>query len=181
MKKLLSFLLIVMCVCTTVRAATFSCGPGYVLANHSKIDGIDAMECQKLWCRDLETNKPMGVGKNANSGYKSTNSPVLLEDSAHNTIECFGERRWCANEPAGVWNPEYGTYMRGDSITYRSYQKGSCFAWRLSEPKCEAGQTAIYDEKSGKWNCSSSNAAANAKVIRSSTMRRTGAARRVIR
>lgn len=180
MKKLLSSLLMVFCVCTAVHAATFSCGPGYVLSNHAKIDGIDAKECQKLWCRDLETNKPMGVGKNANSGYKSTNSPVLLEVGGQ-SIECFGERRWCAGEPAGVWNPEYGAYMRGDSITYRSYQKGSCFAWRLSEPKCESGQIATYDEKAGKWNCGSSDATANAKAIRASTIRRTGAARRVIR
>lgn len=182
MKKLLSSLLIVMCVCTTVRAATFSCGPGYVLSNHSKIDGIDAAECQKLWCRDLETGKPMGVGKNANSGYKSTNSPIVLEDANGTNIECFGERRWCAGEVAGTWNPEYGAYMRGgENVTYRSYQKGSCFAWRLAEPKCEAGQTATYDEKTGKWNCSSTKADANAAANRASTVRRTGAARRVIR
>ncbi len=181
MKKLLSSLLMVFGVCASVHAATFSCGPGYVLNNHSKIDGIDAQECQKLWCRDLENGKPMGIGKNANSGYKSTNSPVLLEDANGTSIECFGERRWCAGEATGTWNPEYGAYMRGDSLVYRSYQKGSCFAWRLAEPKCEAGQTATYDEKTGKWNCGTSKPGENAAAFRASTVRRTGAARRVIR
>ena len=67
---------------------TFQCGPGYVLESHKDIDGIDAKECQKLWCRDLETGKVMGKGKNPASGYKSTSAP--MESGAVASQQEFG-------------------------------------------------------------------------------------------
>ena len=87
-----------------------SCGPGYILVSHSDIDGIDAAECQKLWCRDLENGKSMGNGDRANSGYKETSYPMELCDANNNCVECFGDRRWCSGETPGYWNPEYGAY-----------------------------------------------------------------------
>ncbi len=129
-------------VVPTFAADTFSCGAGYVLANHDKIDGINAKECRKLWCRDLETNKAMGSGDKVASGYRD----VLSETTdGTRSVECFGERKWCAGEPAGVWEPSLGIYVRGsdDGTTYNAYQKGSCFAWRLVKPECDAGQSAI--------------------------------------
>ena len=73
MKKiLLSLSLAVLAMAPGVGMAAddfISCGPGYILESHSDIDGIDAMECQKLWCRDLETGKVMGSGDRANNGY----------------------------------------------------------------------------------------------------------------
>lgn len=162
------------------NAATFtSCGPGYILASHSRVDGIDAAECQKLWCRDLETGKEMGTGTRAASGYKVTNSPQTLCDANNNCIECFGERKWCAGETAGIWNPEYGTYTRGggDSVTYTSYQKGSCFAWRLGKPTCGDGETAVL--KNGEWVCTTASGSDGPN--RASSIRRTGTTRRIIR
>ncbi|MDE6250345.1 MAG: hypothetical protein K2M34_01785 [Alphaproteobacteria bacterium] len=172
MKKLLCAFLTFACICGAATAATFtSCGPGYILTSHAKIDGINAAECQKLWCRDLENGRNMGSGKNANSGYKSTNSPTELCDASGKCIECFGERRWCAGETPGTWNPEYGAYTRsGDNSTYRSYQKGSCFAWRLEKPECENGETAIL--QGGKWVCAT--ASGNTTGTRASSIRRTG-------
>lgn len=172
MKKLLCSFLTLTCICGGAMADTFtSCGPGYILASHAKIDGINAAECQKLWCRDLETGRNMGSGKTANSGYQTTNSPIELCDVSGKCIECFGERRWCAGETRGEWNPEYGAYTRGgDNATYRSYQKGSCFAWRLEKPECENGQTAIL--QGGKWICATSSG--NTAGSRASGIRRTG-------
>lgn len=172
MKKLAYSIMVFGCICFVANAETFSsCGSGYVLVSHSKIDGINAAECQKLWCRDLETGRTMGIGKNANNGYKSTNSTTELCDISGKCIECFGERRWCAGETPGQWNPEYGAYTRGgDNATYHSYQKGSCFAWRLGKPDCSDGETAIL--KDDKWVCATS--ATNTAGSRVSAIRRTG-------
>ena len=57
MLKRIFISLVVIFVSGVADAATFtSCGPGYVLVeSRKKIDGIPSAECQKLWCRDLET------------------------------------------------------------------------------------------------------------------------------
>lgn len=156
--------------------ALAACGAGYILESHAKIDNINAAECQKLWCMDLETGKTMGKGNAASSGYKSTPSPSELCDATGSCVECFGDRKWCAGEPAGVWNAEYGAYTRSgaDATTYVSYQKGSCFAWRLEKPDCENGQTAVL--KNGEWHCTT--AAGTDVGSRASSIRRTGAIRR---
>lgn len=156
-------------------AGTFSCGAGYVLASHDKIDGITAKECKKLWCRDLETNKAMGSGDRVASGYRDVLSEVT---DGRTTVECFGDRKWCSGEPVGVWMPDLGIYVRGsdDGTTYKAYQKGSCFAWRLEKPECSNGESAIL--RDGEWVCvTASNAGVN-NVLKSS-VRRTGAMRRV--
>ena len=155
----------------------FSCGPGYILTAHSKIDGINAKECKKLWCRDLETNKPMGNGDRVASGYVDRLSSVT---NGRNTVDCFGERKWCAGEPAGQWNPDLGIYTRGndDGSTYRAYQKASCFAWRLEKPECADGEAAIL--RNGEWVCATSQGN-SADVLRKSSVRRTGTMRRIIR
>jgi len=161
-------------------AATFkSCGAGYILTSHSNVDGIKAEECQKLWCRDLENGKSMGSGKNAASGYKATNTPMELCDVSGNCVECFGDRKWCAGETAGIWNPEYGAYTRGgaDNAAYTSYQKGGCFAWRLEKPNCPDGETAVL--QGGKWICATSSGTTEGS--RASSVRRTGTLRRSIR
>jgi len=158
------------------NAAFTSCGPGYILGSHNNIDGIKAAECQKLWCMDLENGKMMGKGNTAASGYKSTNAPSELCDVNGTCVECFGERKWCGGEPAGIWNPEYGAYTRGggDNATYQSYQKGGCFAWRLEKPDCPGGQTAVL--KNGEWHCTTSTGTDVGS--RASSVRRTGAIRR---
>lgn len=160
------------------NAAFTSCGPGYILTSHNKIDGMNAAECQKLWCMDLENGKSMGTGTKAASGYKSTSAPAELCDANGNCVECFGDRKWCGGEPAGIWNPEYGAYTRGggDNVTYQSYQKGSCFAWRLEKPSCPNGQIAVL--VNGEWHCATSSGSGDA--TRKSTIRRTGAIRRRI-
>lgn len=179
MKKTFTFFFMVFMI-GVAHAATFtSCGPGYVLATHAKVDGIETAECQKLWCRDLENGKSMGAGIRAASGYRTTNGPQLLCDANNNCVECFGERKWCAGEIAGIWNPEYGAYTRGggDNVTYLSYQKGSCFAWRLEKPTCDSGQTAVL--KGGQWVCTTPSGTDVGS--RASSIRRTGTTRRVIR
>ncbi len=160
--------------------AAFSCGDGYVLASHKDIEGIDAKECQKLWCRDLETGKMMGKGDRANNGYRDTGAPVELCDAKNNCIMCFGERRWCSGTEAGVWNPDVGGYTRGggDVTTFQSYQKSGCFTWRLEKPECEDGKTAVL--QNGEWVCATGKAAPDA--ARKSAIRRTGTIiRRMIR
>ena len=118
----------------------------------------------------------MGEGDKPNSGYKSTNSAFELCDANNNCVECWGERKWCGGEIAGVWNPEYGAYTRGgDNATYQSYQKGSCFAWRLEKPDCEDGMSAILQD--GRWICVKESG--KAEAARASTLRRTGAIKRI--
>ena len=80
MKRILFSLFVVNCLCFAgvAGAEDFSCGPGYILVERSDIDDINAVECQKLWCRDLETGKPMGSGDRANSGYQATSYPMEL-------------------------------------------------------------------------------------------------------
>ncbi len=158
-----------------------SCGAGYVLVeSRQKTDGIVTAECQRLWCMDLETGKNMGRDNKPNTGYQMTVGPVTLEDAKGNSVECWGQRKWCAGEVVGQWNPEYGAYTKNgeDNATYISYQKGGCFAWRLEKPDCPADQTAILQD--GKWVCAVSSSDAGG-VSRASSVRRTGGARRIIR
>jgi len=175
MRKFLAFAMV--CLCSAAFAG--DCGPGYVLANHAKIDGMDAKECQKLWCIDLETGRSMGAGDRANSGYVATNAPVELCDATGRCIECFGDRKWCTGIVPGVWNPEYGAYTRGgaDTTTYGSEQKGSCFTWKLEKPNCESGESAVL--KDGEWVCAESTS--NAGISRASAIRRTGTVRRTLK
>ena len=160
-----------------------SCGPGYVLATHPRIDGITAYECKKLWCRDLETGKPMGSGDRANNGYRDTNAPVELCDAERHCVECFGERAWCKKSGGisyGEWNPEYGAYTRnGGNSTYTSYLQGSCWMWRLGKPDCPNGETAI--ERNGEWVCVTSMSVDGGSTLgsHSSSIRRTGTLRRL--
>ena len=159
-------------------AGTFSCGAGYVLADHAKIDGINAKQCVKLWCRDLETNKAMGSGDRVASGYID----VLFEvdDGQNPAVPCFGKRKWCAGEEEGQWLPSSGMYVRGndDGTTYKSYQKSGCFAWRLEKPECGAGESAIL--RDGEWVCVTATDG-DISNIQKSSVRRTGTMRRIMR
>ncbi len=160
--------------------AAFSCGEGYVLTSHKDVEGIDAQQCQKVWCRDLETGKMMGSGDRANSGYRDAGAPVELCDVEQNCVMCFGERRWCSGVEAGVWNAEYGAYTRAgaDNATFQSYQKSGCFTWRLEKPECEEGKVAVL--QNGEWICAVGQTAPDA--ARKSAIRRTGTViRRMIR
>lgn len=167
MKKIIYMLMF----CVGLPAFAGDCGPGYVLVDHGKIDGMIAKECQKIWCRDLETGKFMGRGDSPANGYVTTNFPNELCDVDGNCIECFGARKWCSGVLVGVWNPEYGAYTRGgvDSATYKSVQKSGCFTWQLQRPSCPAGQDAIL--KNGEWVCAVKTV--NETVGRSSATRRT--------
>ena len=175
MRKILVFAM----VCLSLPAFAGDCGPGYILGNHAKVDGMETMECQKLWCVDLETGKAMGIGERANKGYVTTAAPHELCDALGRCIECFGDRKWCSGIVPGVWNPEYGAYTRAgaDSATYGSEQKGGCWTWKLEKPKCDAGQSAIL--KDGEWVCA--NASTNTNVSRASAVRRTGTLRRTLK
>jgi hypothetical protein len=160
------------------NAAGVSCGSGYVLTDTGDIiDGITVSKCQKLWCVDLENGKKMGSGDKAASGYIATMSPDRLCDNEGTCIECWGERRWCAGEAHGVWNPKYGAYTRSgnDSATYESYQKGGCFAWSLEKPNCESGQIAVL--QGDEWVCAETDG--DTGVSRESAIRRTGNMRRI--
>ena len=172
-----SVFLVFLCLMMPASASQFDCGPGYVLVKlNKKVEGIDTYECEKLWCWDLEANKAMGKGDKANSGYQSTSGPSELCDAKNNCVECWGARKWCKGEVNGEWAPEYGSYVRSaDDLTQQSYQKGSCFAWRADKPTCDKGMSAI--KKDGKWVCAFE--ANQAKTIRASGVRRTGAIRRM--
>ncbi|MDR1360819.1 MAG: hypothetical protein LBJ18_00720 [Rickettsiales bacterium] len=181
MKKLLLSLFTVHCslfiaLAVPARAADekfLSCGPGFILTDAGKTDGINTAECQKLWCRDLENGKSMGSGSKAASGYKITVAPIELCDVQNHCVSCFGDRKWCGAEVAGVWNPEFGAYTRGgnDNNTYRAVQKGDCFGWQLEKPECAAGETAIL--QGDEWICATASGAGEA--TRASSVRRTGA------
>ena len=95
MKKLIFSFLMVLGVVFAADAAKFtSCGAGYVLSSRTTItDGVKTQECEKLWCRDLETGKMMGDGKSANSGYVATSVPEQICDKDGNCIDCFGARK----------------------------------------------------------------------------------------
>lgn len=177
--RILFFSLVSMITCSAVRAEFVSCGPGYILVeSRQKIDGIPSAECQRLWCRDLENGKTMGNKDKANSGYQITSGPRELCDVSNNCVLCWGERKWCSGEARGEWNAKYGAYTRGgDNATYESYQKGTCFAWRLEKPDCEAGKTAILEN--GKWVCATSSGTTEAG--RASGVRRTGTLRGIKR
>ncbi|GHS96885.1 hypothetical protein FACS189421_02720 [Bacteroidia bacterium] len=122
----------------------------------------------------------MGSGNNPASGYKLTSGPYPgAEDSTGRRVDCFGDRKWCANEVVGAWNPGYGAYTRGgtDSAAYISVQKGDCFGWQMQKPTCDAEQAAFMQD--GEWICVSKEEAAGAS--RGASIRRTGGAIRVIR
>lgn len=160
-----------------------SCGPGYILTSHKSIDGIPAYECQKLWCRDLETGKPMGSGDKPNTGYIVTKNPVELCDATGTCIECFGDRSWCkkpGGKSGGEWNPEYGAYTRGgDTTMYVSYLSKGCWMWQLGKPDCPNGETAV--QRNGEWLCVTSISVDGgaAKGSHSSSIRRTGTLKRL--
>ncbi|MBQ2005305.1 MAG: hypothetical protein II219_00650 [Alphaproteobacteria bacterium] len=179
MKRVCVFVFAMLCAMPAfgVVDPEFSCGEGYVLEKVKKTDGIDTYECQKLWCRDLETGRAMGTGNAPASGYVATPSANELCDANGNCVVCWGERKWCSGVAAGAWNPEYGAYTRGgaDNATYLSYQKGGCFAWRLEKPECGAGETAILQD--GEWVCAIPQE--NPEALRKSTIRRTGQIRQL--
>lgn len=178
-RGILFSVLLVGCGICSANAALTSCGPGYVLVDtKQKIDGIPTAECQKLWCRDLETGKTMGSDERANSGYKmSANMVELCDKDDQHCVYCWGERKWCSGEAAGYWSPEHGAYIRDDNVTYQSYQKSGCFAWRLEKPKCGDGKTAILQD--GEWVCAVSSGTTDGS--RASGVRRTGTMRRIRR
>lgn len=156
----------------------FSCGAGYVLESRRNIDGIDAKECQKLWCYDLETGKAMGNGATAYSGYQSTKYPRELT-VGRDTITCWGERKWCSGQPQGDWDGDFGAYIRdGGANAYESYLKGGCFTWRLREHQCPAGTTAFLNAN-GEWECGTESMDSN--NTRGSAIRRSSAPRRVLK
>ncbi len=137
------------------------CGAGWVLSSSTSIDGIKSETCEKLWCYDLETGKSMGAGDKANAGYVITTDPVVVEslDSEGNltSIECFGQRKWCSGETAGVWNAKYGAYTKKgeDSNIFLSVKRGDCFSWGSTSSvvaECKDGQIPIL--VNGQWVCS---------------------------
>jgi hypothetical protein len=137
------------------------CGAGWILKSATAIDGVKAEKCEKLWCRDLENGKSMGAGDKANTGYSATTNTIVVEsldtEGQKKSIECFGERKWCAGETAGKWNPEYGAYTKKgeDSILFISVLRGDCFSWGATtsgEAGCKDGQTPVL--VNGKWGCS---------------------------
>lgn len=158
--------------------AEFTCGPGYVLAKHSDIDGIDAVECQKLWCMDLETGKMMGRAGAVYAGYKATSGVQMLEVSKKDPVYCWGTRKWCAGQPEGRWDMDSGRYVRTSADdAYESYLNGSCFSWRLKDNPCSSGQDAKLVD--GVWECMEKEI--SEKQIRGSAIRRTSAPRRILR
>ena len=178
--KIFASLLIALAGVCVANAAELSCGAGYVLSegrSSQTLDGIKMAECQRLWCVDLETGRKMGSDNKPNSGYIMSVGTVKLCDNDGSCVECWGERRWCAGEAHGEWNPKYGAYTRNgdDNATYESYQKGSCFAWRLEKPECGAGETAILQD--GEWVCAIPQE--NPEALRKSTIRRTGQIRQL--
>ena len=180
MKKII-FILSVLCAADALASASaeFTCGPGYVLAEHKKIDGIDAAECQKLWCVDLETGDSMGRGNAANSGYKTTSSAVELEAADGTTIMCWGARKWCAGQPEGQWDADAGKYLRGGvESAYESYKKSGCFTWRIQKHECPQGQEAFLNAD-GVWECLSKKE--TVEQVREEAIRRTSAPRRILR
>lgn len=161
-------------------SSEFTCGPGYVLVEHKQIDGLDAAECQKLWCVDLETGKAMGRGNTPNSGYRATTYPNELSVGT-DKITCWGDRKWCAGQVEGQWDSRHGVYVRGEynsDSAYQSYQKGGCFTWRLSEHNCPSGQDAFLSDD-GVWECREQ--VKTIDQVRGSAIRRTSAPRRIIR
>ncbi|MCL1902466.1 MAG: hypothetical protein FWG18_02445 [Alphaproteobacteria bacterium] len=153
-----------------------SCGPGFILVETGKVDGMDRAECQKLWCRDLENGKSMGAGDKATAGYKATNMPIELCDATNKCVECFGDRNWCKGETTGVWNPEFGAYTKkgDDSNAFLAIQRGDCFAWSIQKPKCE-GADEVAMLINDKWVCAVSGGMT--ENARQSSVRRTGTIR----
>ena len=181
MKKLFLVTLFFSAVVGAGASAAPSCGPGYVMVSRSDIDGIKAAECQKLWCRDLETGKSMGNGTKPATGYVNTAGPIELCDANRNCVECFGDRKWCSGAERGEWNPEYGAYTRGgDNATFESYLRtaGGCFTWQLEKPNCEDGNVAVL--KNGEWVCATiTSSGKGATINKASSVRRTGTIRRL--
>jgi|GEM_PF-800537 len=184
MKKLFALcsVLCALCAGVSARAAAtenfLSCGDGFILVDGPAVNGIATAACQKLWCQDLETGKPMGSGDRANSGYRATSAPVELCDADNTCIQCFGDRNWCNGEIQGVWNPQYGAYTKkgDDSNAFLAQQRGSCFGWSIQKPQCAGGETAVM--QNNKWVCASSTATATA-ASRASAVRRGGTVRSV--
>lgn len=181
MKKIIYSLFCFAFIFGTARGADFIsvCGSGYVLSDHAKIEGINAKECKKLWCYDLETGKPMGNGNTPANGYRATNAPVYIDDGVGHGIECWGERKWCSGEPAGIYDSESGEYTRPDGAAYEAYQSGGCWKWRLTKPECEPGLVAIL--RGGQWICATQVEGEGGAVSKASSVRRTGAVRRILR
>lgn len=176
MKRLI-YSLCFLCACMwDAGAALTSCGSGYVLASHDKIDGVNAAECVKLWCYDLETGDVMGRGDTPANGYKMTTVTQKLYDVKGNSVECWGDRKWCGGEEVGIWNPEYGAYTKGgaDSAAHISYRKGGCFGWKAGKPACGVGKSAIWDGT--EFVCA--DRVDNASAMKESTVRRPGSAGR---
>jgi hypothetical protein len=160
------------------------CGPGFIVENAKKRDGIASVECKKLWCRDLENGKNMGANDSAANGYVITSAPVELCDDKNNCVECFGARKWCAGEAAGVWDPDYGIHIRPDSDAsmYRGILSGNCYKWQLQNHNCGPNEIAVNNGTS--WSCLTQSGAggeAARSAIKKKAIRRTSGVVKPIR
>jgi len=133
------------------------CGEGFIGVTVQNQSGIPTVECRRLWCRDLENGRPMGSGDRPNNGYDNTAVPEEI-CGGNDCISCFGRRRWCQGESAGIWEPEAGMYVRsnevvspGSPILNRGVLSGNCFRWQLQAHGCGPNQVAYNDGTA--WIC----------------------------
>ncbi|MDR0803808.1 MAG: hypothetical protein LBO08_01830 [Rickettsiales bacterium] len=174
MKKLF-YIFCLLSLISPAADAAFNCGDGHVLKKSAKnLDGIETYECERLWCRDLENGKYMGLENRVITGYRDTAAPSELCDANGKCISCFGDRKWCAGQSRGVFNPEYGAYTRGgaDNNAYASKMSGDCFVWDRLMPECAPNQVAIMQNDS--WLCASSTG--GGENSRAPSVRRTAVA-----
>jgi hypothetical protein len=174
----LFFLLIVAnsSICVAADEKFVDCGPGYMVSSAKNRDGIQTVECKKIWCMDLENGKSMGSGSTAANGYVSTTGPAQVCDphDAGDCIECFGKRKWCPAETNGEFNPEFGMYTKGgiDSNIYRGVLAGNCYKWQMQDHGCGPNEVAVNNGTS--WTCLKQGAGTGGRsAIKSRAVRRT--------
>ena len=148
------FAIIALPVASFATSKFFDCGPGWVVQSAKNRDGISAMECKRLYCRDLENGKAMGTEARMNNGYHKETELTHLEDNEGNSISCFGQRKWCVGQVEGVFDPDFGMYVRGgDGNAYRGILKGDCWEWQPTNHSCRLGETPKMDPVTGTWVC----------------------------
>ena len=75
MKRFPALFLAFFAAFASASAKTVDCGEGFVAADSKKLDGIPAVECKRLYCRDLENGRVMGKDDGTpNNGYELKNA-----------------------------------------------------------------------------------------------------------
>ena len=183
MKRFPALFLAFFAAFASASAKTVDCGEGFVAADSKKLDGIPAVECKRLYCRDLENGRVMGKDDGTpNNGYELKNAAGKWIDVGvgdnNDHVKCFGQRKWCDAKDPGKFDPDLGIYTRAGAANglYRGVLRNDCYYWQAQNYKCDVAKGEIAIHNGTSWTCitqTSSGTALGQSAVKARAVRRS--------